>query len=98
MTMMFIVLAGWVAARLGPALLASLIATFAALVVVHQSRNSARRLIEAGPRRATWDRPSRADRKLLAGGLHATMNVVSLTSLLPMAVLRANRLIEAMGR
>lgn len=91
-------LASFAIVRFGPALLASFIATILALVMIRRSRTSTAALIAAGPRRAKWNRTSRAERRLLAVGLDAAVNMATFTSLMPASVFRASALQKGFGR
>jgi hypothetical protein len=82
----------------GPGLLAATIAVVIAVVLRTLSVRASRQILALQRDRSVdpWARPTRAQRRALAGGLRTTMSLTTLTSMFPQQTVRgyaiANRL------
>lgn len=77
--------ASYMIATRGPGLLAGAIAVVIAVVLRSLSVRASRRILalRRGPDTDPWARPTRAQRRALAGGLRNAMSLTMLTSMFP---------------
>lgn len=97
-TVIFVLLAGYLIMIVAPRLLAQFIAIVVGVTVVARSRQNARRLFQIGIHRCSLSardrRSDRNERKLMAASLNLAIDHAVLMSLLPTTMLLATRIVD----